>query len=84
MNVQTSWKLVGGEAITAGIFLGDLLIGKVVRKQCPVTGALSFELHTLGDVRHFAELHEAMLAVGIDGALRSHHSANVNGERLTT
>ena len=75
VKLQTSWKLIGGEAITAGIYLGDLLIGKVVRTECPTTGAISFELLTLGGVRQFAELPDAMRVMGIDGPLQSRHAA---------
>jgi hypothetical protein len=75
MKRQPTWKLIAGEGITAGIFLGDILIGKVARIQCQNTGAISYELRTLGEVRRFAELPEAMRAMGIDGDVRHSHAS---------
>jgi hypothetical protein len=74
MPLRTSWKLISIEPITAGIFLGELLIAKVVRLECCNTGALSFELWTLGGVRQFAELPDAMRVMGIEGTLRHRHA----------
>jgi hypothetical protein len=79
MKLQTSWKLIGTQPITAGIFLGELMIGKVVRMGCRTTGAISFELSTLGGARQFAELPDAMDVMGIDGPLLSQHAAIMGG-----
>ncbi len=75
MNVQTSWRLLTTAPITAGIFLGDLLIATIERVVCPNTGVLSFELRTVSEVRRFAELPDAMRLMGIDGKLPNHHTA---------
>ena len=75
MKMQTSWKLLGGLPITAGIYLGDLLIGTVVRVECCATAAISFELRTLGGVRLLAALPDVMRVMGIDGPRQSRHAA---------
>ena len=75
MNVQTSWKLLNTAPITAGIFLGDLVIATIERVVCPNTGTLSFELRTVSEVRRFAQLPDAMRLMGIDGKLQNHHAA---------
>lgn len=75
MRLRTTWKLIGGEVITAGIYRGDILIGKVVRMVCPSTGAVSFALQTMDAVRHFQELPAALRAIGVDGPWQRQHAA---------